>query len=131
LLNYAEAKYFLGDEPIAREYINMVRSRPGVDMPDVTESGLALFDRIVNERRIELAFEGHRFFDVRRWMIAPEVLNINAQEMLIERDPITGVKTYTVRDFLPERVFFDRNYLLPIPQSEIERSPSFDQNPGY
>ena len=131
LLNYAEAKHFLGDDATARDYINMVRSRPGVDMPDVTESGAALFDRIVNERRIELAFEGHRFFDVRRWMIAPEVLNINAQEMRIERDPGTGVKTYIVRDFLPARVFFDRNYLLPIPQSEIERSPSFQQNPGY
>jgi hypothetical protein len=131
LLNYAEAKHFLGDDATAREYINKVRSRQGVGMPDVTESGTALFDRIINERRIELAFEGHRFFDVRRWKIAPDVLNINAQEMRIEKDPDTGVKTYIVRDFLPERKFFDRNYLLPIPQSEIERSPSFEQNPGY
>ena len=131
LLNYAEAKYFLGDEATAREYINIVRSRPSVDMPDVTESGADLFERIVNERRIELAFEGHRFFDVRRWKIAPEVLNINAQEIHIFKDPTTGVKTYTVRDILPERRFFDRNYLLPIPQSEIEKSPSFNQNTGY
>lgn len=131
LLNYAEAKHFLGDDATARAYINMVRSRPGIDMPDVTESGSELFERIVNERRIELAFEGHRFFDVRRWMTAPVVLNINAQEMRIEKDPVTGIKTYTVRDFLPERNFYDRNYLLPIPQSEIERSPSFSQNPGY
>ncbi|MEX2235296.1 MAG: RagB/SusD family nutrient uptake outer membrane protein [Cyclobacteriaceae bacterium] len=131
LLDYAEAKHFLGDDVAARQYINMVRKRPGVVMPDVTESGPALFERIVNERRIELAFEGHRFFDVRRWQIAPTVLNINAQEMHIARDPVTLVKTYTVRDFLPERKFFDRNYLLPIPQSEIERSPSFSQNPGY
>jgi hypothetical protein len=131
LLNYAEAKHALGDDVTARQYINMVRSRPGVNMPNVTESGAALFDRIVNERRIELAFEDHRFFDVRRWKIAPDVLNTNAQEMHIAKNPTTGVKTYTVRDFLPERHFFERNYLLPIPQSEIERSPSFQQNPGY
>lgn len=130
LLNYAEAKYFLGDEDIAREYLNKVRSRPGVEMPDVTESGDALFDRIVNERRIELAFEEHRFFDVRRWKIADEVLNVNALEMHIAKDPDTGVKTYTVREFLPERTFLDKMYLLPIPQSEIERT-SFTQNPGY
>lgn len=131
LLNYAEAKHFLGDDATARQFINIVRSRPGVNMPDVTESGAELFERIVNERRIELAFEGHRFFDVRRWKIAPTVLNINAQEMRIEKDPITGAKTYIVRDFLPERRFFDKNYRLPIPQSEMERSPSFTQNPGY
>lgn len=131
LLNYAEAKHILGDDVTARQYINMVRKRPGVNMPDVTESGPALFARIINERRIELAFEGHRFFDVRRWEIAPTVLNINAQEMHIAKDAATGIKTYTVRDFLPERKFFDKNYLLPIPQSEIERSPSFSQNPGY
>ena len=131
LLNYAEANYFLGNEDVTRTYLNMVRSRPGVDMPDVTESGAALFDRIVNERRIELAFEGHRFFDVRRWKIAPEVLNINAQEIHIYKDPATGVKTYTVRDMLPERKFFERNYWLPIPQSEIERTRSLEQNPGY
>jgi starch-binding outer membrane protein, SusD/RagB family len=131
LLNYAEANYFLGNEDVARTYLNMVRSRPSVAMPDVTESGTALFDHIVNERRIELAFEGHRFFDVRRWKIAPEVLNINAQEMRITKDPLTGAKTYTVADFLPERKFFERNYLLPIPQSEIEKSTSLTQNPGY
>jgi hypothetical protein len=133
LLNYAEANYYLGNEAICREYINKVRSRPGVLMPGVTESGNPLLKRLQNERRIELAFEGHRFFDVRRWKIAPVVLNINAQEMEIHKDPVTGIKTYTVKDFLPARAFFDRNYLLPIPQSEIERNvnPLFTQNPGY
>lgn len=131
LLNYAEAKYFLGDEPTAREYINKVRKRTGVNMPDVTDGGTDLLKRIQNERRIELAFEGHRFFDVRRWKIAPTVLNINAQKMLVQRDPNTLVKTFTVQDFLPARAFFERNYLLPIPQSEMERNKNFVQNPGY
>ena len=133
LLNYAEAKYYLGDEATCRTYINKVRSRPGVLMPDVTESGAALLKRLQHERRIELAFEGHRWFDVRRWKIAPVVLNINAQAMAVTKDPVTGVRTYTVKDMLPTRAFFDKNYLLPIPQSEIDKNknPLFTQNTGY
>lgn len=133
LLNYAEAKYYLGDEATCRQYINLVRSRPGVLMPNVTESGVALLARLRNERRIELAFEGHRFFDVRRWKIAPTVLNVNVQAMSVTQNPVTKVRTYTVIDMLPTRAFFDRNYLLPIPQSEIDKNknPLFVQNPGY
>jgi hypothetical protein len=131
LLNYAEASYFLGDEPTSRTYINKVRSRPGVLMPDVTQSGAALLKRLQNERRIELAFEGHRFFDVRRWKIAPQVLNVNAKKMTVTKNTTTGVRTYTVGDFLPARAFSDKNYLLPIPQTEIDRDPLLVQNPGY
>lgn len=131
LLNYAEASYFLGDEVTARTYINKVRSRPGVLMPAVTESGAVLLKRLQNERRIELAFEGHRFFDVRRWKIAPQVLNVNAKKMSVIKNTTTGVRTYTVIDFLPARAFFDKNYLLPIPQTEIDRDPLLIQNPGY
>ena len=131
LLNYAEASYYLGDEVTCRTYINKVRSRPGVLMPNVTESGAALLVRLQNERRIELAFEGHRYFDVRRWKIAPTVLNINAQAMAVTKDPVSGVRTYTVKDMLPVRAFFDKNYLLPIPQTEIDRDRSLVQNQGY
>lgn len=131
LLNYAEAQFFLGHEDVAREYVNKVRKRTSVNMPDVTEAGTALLERIQNERRIELAFEGHRFHDVRRWKIAMVVLNTNAKKMLITRDAMTLVKTYTVTDFLPARAFNEKNYLLPIPQSEMERNKNFEQNPGY
>lgn len=131
LLNYAEAQYFLGNEPVARQYVNLVRKRTSVNMPDVTEGGAALLTRIQNERRIELAFEGHRYHDVRRWKIAPVVLNQNAKKILVQRDPVTTVKTFSVVDFLPARAFSDKNYLLPIPQSEMERNKNFVQNPGY
>lgn len=69
-LNYAEAQYHLGNEDLAREYINKIRDREGVKMPPVTASGEELLDKIYHERMIELAFEGHRYFDVRRWKIA-------------------------------------------------------------
>lgn len=130
LLNYAEAMYNLGDEDTAREYLNIVRSREGVEMPAVTDSGEALWDRIVNERRIELVFEEHRFFDVRRWKIATEVLSINHTRMRITKDPDTGEKTYEVLDHLPAN-FNEHNYLSPIPLQEIERNPMLEQNPGY
>jgi hypothetical protein len=130
LLNYAEANYFLGNEDITRQYINMVRSRPGVNMPPVTESGQALFNRLVNERKIELSFEEHRWFDIRRWKIAPVVMNTPATKIDIRKDLTTGVKTFTVQTMY-QRGFTDKNYLVPIPQAEIEKNAKLEQNPGY
>jgi len=130
LLNYAEASYFLGEEDTARESLNRVRSRPSVDMPPVTESGDELFDRIVNERRIELVFEQHRWYDVRRWMIAEEVLNEDQTRMSIRKQE-DGSKTYEVLFWKEANFQAPRDYLLPIPQSEIDRNGLLEQNPGY
>lgn len=132
LLNYAEAKYNLGDEATCREYINMVRSRPGVNMPPVTDTGAALFTRLQHERQIELVFEEHRWFDVRRWKIAPVVLNKLPTRMDIVKDLTTGVMTYTVNTMSQFTfVFTDKDYLLPVPQDEIDKDPELVQNPGY
>jgi starch-binding outer membrane protein, SusD/RagB family len=130
LLNYAEAKYFLGDEATCREYINKIRSRTGVNMPPVTESGSALLTRLQHERYIELAFEEQRYFDVRRWKIAPVTNIVAGKKMIIMKNQTTGVKTYTVNAFNP-RTFYDKNYLVPIPQSEIDKNSLLVQNPGY
>jgi hypothetical protein len=130
LLNYAEAMYHLGQEATCRTYINMIRSRPGVNMPPVTASGDELLKALQEEDRIEFAFEGHRYFDVRRWKIAPQVLNEPGRKMNIHKDPATGKKTYSVSAF-DERHFNDRNYLVPIPQSEIDKDGKLEQNPGY
>lgn len=72
LLNYAEACIGLGEEALARDALNQIRRRAG--MPDLPgdEAGGALLARYRNERRVELAWENHRFFDVRRWMIAEQ-----------------------------------------------------------
>lgn len=130
LLNYAEALYQLGDETKARELVNLIRSRESVKMPALTESGPALLKRIQHERQIELVFEEHRFFDVRRWKIAMETDNEDAKKMVITRNAATGQKTYKVEVFQP-RAFQERNYLIPIPQTEIERNSQLQQNPGY
>ena len=82
-LNFAEAAYMCGKEEECRTYINKVRARSDVNMPAVTEGGEALWDRLVNERRIEMAYEFTRYFDVRRWMIADKYENV----------PIAGMKT--------------------------------------
>jgi starch-binding outer membrane protein, SusD/RagB family len=129
LLNYAEAEYYLGHEDVCREYINKVRNRPSVNMPPVTESGDALLKRLQNEDFVEFAFESHRYFDVRRWKTAPAVLNVPAKGMSIRKDS-NGHKTYTVF-VIEERHFHEKNYLVPIPQSEIDKDAQLIQNPGY
>jgi starch-binding outer membrane protein, SusD/RagB family len=128
-LNYAEAKFELGDEPTCRFYINKIRERVGMPPIPGTITGEALRKRLYNERRIELAFEEHRYWDVRRWKIAMDVENIPIYGMDIFKDVNTGVKTYTPVKLL-ERTFLEKMYLLPIHSDEIRRS-SIEQNPGY
>ncbi|MEX2368204.1 MAG: RagB/SusD family nutrient uptake outer membrane protein, partial [Balneolaceae bacterium] len=100
LLNYAEASVELGEDADARRALNRIRTRAG--MPDVpaTESGHELLERVRNERRVELAFEEHRFFDVRRWMIAPEAYENGQGVDIIGRLNDDGSYTfeYNLRD---------------------------------
>ena len=87
-LNYAEAAYMLGKEDICREYINKIRQRPDVMMPEVTESGENLWDRLVNERRVELYAETFRYFDLRRWKLADFYENVplaSAKTMVLQK----------------------------------------------
>ncbi len=104
LLMASEAYYRSGDESNALKYLNMVRTR--VHMPEVSVSGSAIFDAIVNERRLELAFEGWRFQDLVRWGLASEELGL------------AGFQS-------------GKNELLPIPFAERQIDPSLEQNPGY
>lgn len=129
-LNYAEIMYELGNEEQAREYVNKVRARQSVNMPPVTASGEKLRDKIRNERRVELAFEGHRFFDVRRWCIADETENRDLLAMNIQKQA-DGSKTYEVTMLL-KRSFLEQHKLVPIPRTEIDKSEgALVQNPGY
>jgi hypothetical protein len=128
LLNYAEAKFELGDEKTAREIVNQIRAR--VNMPFIASSGEELKEKIYHERRIELAFEGHRFFDVRRWKILKEVSTKNILGMHIIKNS-DGTKSYEIRQVAPV-VFYEQHYRLPIPRTEIDRSKgALTQNPGY
>lgn len=128
LLNYAEAKFELGDEDVARKYVNLVRAR--VNMPPVNASGIDLRNKIRHERRIELAFEGHRFFDVRRWEILEEVSAKQILGMQI-RKAANGEKSYDIKVVAPV-AYYDQHLKLPIPRTEIDKSGgTLTQNRGY
>lgn len=122
-LNYAEAMFELGNEDVCREYMNKIRAR--VDMPDIpaTVTGEELRARLYNERRIELAFEMHRYFDVRRWKIANITENRDIYGAKIIKDMTTGVKTYsTVLRQVRKGSWDDKYYLLPIHRDEVQRN---------
>ncbi len=120
-LNYAEAKFELGDEPTCREYISKIRARVGMPEIPATVTGEALRARLYNERRVEMAFEEQRFWDLRRWKIASDVENRPIYGMQIIKDVDTDVKTYTPVKLLV-RTFLDKMYLLPIATDEIRKN---------
>jgi starch-binding outer membrane protein, SusD/RagB family len=86
--------------------------------------------RIYNERRVELAFEEHRFWDVRRLKIAMDVENRPIMGMNVIKNDATGVKTYTPVQLL-ERHFEEKMHFLPIEANEILRNKGMEQNAGY
>jgi len=127
-LNLSEAYYMTGDEESAREALNVIRRR--ARMPEVNDSGEALLNRIRNERRVELAFEEHRYFDVRRWKLAEKYLNKPVTGVSVLRLP-DGTKIYEPGKIVEERKFIERMYWLPIPKSETDKNPQLIQNFGY
>jgi hypothetical protein len=132
LLNYAEASMALGQEADALPVLNQIRKRAG--MPDLTESGSALMERYRNERRVELAFEDHRYFDVRRWMIAPQAYEdaqgVSIRYKVDNSNNVIGNPTYTVI-MAQDREWNNRFYFFPIKLSEMNRNDKLVQNPLY
>jgi hypothetical protein len=131
-LNYAEAKFELGDEAKCREYINKVRARVGMPGIPNTVTGDALRQRLYNERRIELAFENHRFFDIRRWKIANVIENRPIYGMDVLLNMNTNVKTYTPVLLLTKNPWQDKMNLLPVATAEIQKNKgTLDQTTGW
>lgn len=131
LLNYAEAQNEAsGPDETVYTAVNRVRERAG--MPPLAGLGQdQMRERIRNERRVELAFEEHRYFDVRRWMIADQTENEPAEGIRITRDS-GGNLTYERSIALDGRTFEQKHYWFPIPLSEITASNgALEQNPEY
>ena len=127
-LNMAEILMNLGDNAGALTYVNKVRARAG--QPALTEDQLTT-DRYQNERFVELAFEGHRFFDVRRWKEAPKFFtSIKSMTITLNAD---STFTYTTSvDNSTRNTWDDKMYLFPIPQSEMMKNQGgWSQNPGW
>ncbi|WP_341834128.1 RagB/SusD family nutrient uptake outer membrane protein [Chitinophaga pollutisoli] len=134
LLNAAEALIELNRHDEARVYINEIRTRGGMPAFANTVAGDALREGLRYERRYELAFEDHRYYDARRWMIAETVFSgpANAIDIFGKLNPDnTYTWTYKVVNSGQDRVFSNKHYLLPIMAAEIRRNDLIKQNPGY
>ncbi|MBD3628524.1 RagB/SusD family nutrient uptake outer membrane protein [Cyclobacterium sp.] len=117
LLMYAEALHGMNQPNEAITYINMVRERAGLN--GITADQLDL-ERILHERRLELAFEGHRFFDLVRTGKAIEKISYALMTPIV----------YDTQIYTTEPIE-EYQLLLPIPVNEIEKDASLVQNPGY
>lgn len=116
LLMYAEALNETGNTSLAYDYVQIVRDR--VNLPDLRTvkpnmTQQEMFEQIAHERFLELAIEGHRFDDIRRWGWLDTRL-----PWLIERDP----------EFI---TYSEGREYFPIPQVEVDNNPGTEQNPGY
>jgi len=131
-LNYAEAlnEVSPGNADI-KTFVDRVRTRTGVALPALPAglSQVQMRERIRNERRVELAFEDHRGWDVRRWLQGPQTLGAPLMGVEITRSS-TGTFTYKPVE-VEKRVFEPKMYLYPIPQGEINASKGILQNPGW
>ncbi|MDO9375301.1 MAG: RagB/SusD family nutrient uptake outer membrane protein [Ferruginibacter sp.] len=138
LLNFAEAANEVGGPDVVpagttlspRAAINQIRSRAGMPGLPTGMSQTAMRTAIRKERRIELAFEEHRFYDVRRWKIADVTENKPAYGINITKSGSTF--NYAQKVALDGRAFQNQHYWLPIPRAEIQASQNkIEQNPGY
>ena len=107
----------------ANEAINVLRNRSDIQMPPFTEDGEAWVERYERERLVELAFENHRFWDVRRWKKGEKYFK-NIQVATIESNLMLKRSTIT-------RQWDDKFYFYPISQSERRKNPNLTQNPGW
>jgi hypothetical protein len=143
VLNYAEACIELGEDDEAKTWLNKIRFRAG--MPEITDTGIALRDRYRNERRVELAYEEHRYHDARRWMIAPSTLGRKVGVIEIKGTLKPG-ETVTVYRYDPtkydyiytpgitnfeNRQWLDKMYYFAIHIDEMNRNAELVQNPGF
>ncbi|MDR3267605.1 MAG: RagB/SusD family nutrient uptake outer membrane protein [Tannerella sp.] len=143
LLYYAEALNEAEDSPAARdkamEYVDMIRERAGLEkIADAWkayssnstkyQSQIGLRQIIQQERTIELAFEGKRYWDLRRWKTATEVLNAPVQGWnMAQRDVESYYRPFTIF----EQSFGLKDYFSPIPDGELQRNTKLVQNLGW
>ena len=138
-LNYAEATFkYLGSADAttvelpmsARQAVNVIRNRQDVKMPALAEglSNDAFWKKYENERMVELAFEDHRFYDVRRWKEGSKLATITEMKITKNEDG-----TFTYKRNVVNRGWDDKMYFFPISKSELLKHTNrdFKQNPGW
>ena len=155
-LNLAEARMELGNLAAAKAAVNMVRHRAGIKELDVVEVTL---DRIRNERRVELAYESHRYWDLRRWRIAATPRADNGGKGVLDNSPITSLFPWAVyedgtkiseidgrvvpksyifsresgydRVNRPGKQFLERHYYIKLSDADLKTNPKLVQNPHF
>lgn len=137
LLNYAEAQNeAVGPDASVYDAINTIRIRPGTDLPPLA-IGLSkeeMREAIHRERRIELAYEQKRLFDIWRWKEADVRLNQPTRGMKVynsKPNDNSGTWIYEKFDLAMGYLFTNNMYFSPIPQEVIDRNPKIVQNQGY
>lgn len=141
-LNAAEAAFELGQVPDALTYVNKLRERAGFPANSLTTIDI---NKIRNERRVELAFEDHRLWDLKRWRIADQVWNGSSSSttavlyalypyrIINSSDPTKDGKYVFVKlkapRFIAPRNFQTLNYYAYIPQAAIDNNPLITRNP--
>ncbi|MCF3108109.1 RagB/SusD family nutrient uptake outer membrane protein [Niabella sp. CC-SYL272] len=137
LLNFAEARNeFSGPDADVYNVLTGLRARAGIDAGAENMYGLKagmtreeMRKAIRDERRIELAFEEHRYWDIRRWKIAETIANTPLHGMSIIKGS-SGRLTYSTAE-VSTPVFKTRQYLYPIPYDEVVKNANMRQNPGW
>ena len=129
-LDYAEAVYnavgSANDDTYgmtANDAVNVLRQRSDIQMPPFTEDGEEWVKRYERERLVELAFENHRFWDVRRWKKGAQYF-ASVQAANVSNGLMLTRSTLN-------RQWNDKFYFYPIPQSELKKNPNLTQNPGW
>ena len=141
-----------GTDMSAVDAINIIRNRVGaVPVRNEYKANKEIFrERIRNERAVELCFEDHRWYDIRRWMIAEDLFKGEYPIMGVKATPINHsytadqlkvekACTYKLTDFTYEyvpvrtavRTFNKRNYWYPLPMDEVAALDNLQQNPGW
>ena len=130
LLNFAEAAFELGKTGEALDAVNQIRSRAGIALLTSISR-----DKIRHERKVELAFEGHRYWDLRRWRTAESVLSLN-------HSGLRYILDYATRKYQLQIVgnvdggttspkFYSYNYYFPITLGRTGNNKNLVENPGY
>ncbi|WON92688.1 RagB/SusD family nutrient uptake outer membrane protein [Sphingobacterium sp. UGAL515B_05] len=130
LLIMAEAKAQLGDFATATTYINQLRQKRGLNALSLANNNQAMA-AVEHERKVELAFEGHRFWDLRRWRKAHLLLdNVKFTGHKISPNA-TGLTYEVVSADATNRSFSTKLYYLPIPENEVQLNGALTQIKGW
>lgn len=130
LLNYAEAAFELGKAGDALNAVNQIRDRAGI-----AQLGSVDREKIRHERKVELVFENHRYWDLRRWRTAVTALTRTYTGLRYIYDAESGKFRLDFIDDIDGRpskpTFPEKNYYFPIGQGRIAANPNLVENPGY